>query len=270
MQAHRPEGRILIAPPVRSAVCMAARVSNTVGQKNNPLQLPAGCTPWGPNVAGVIGSAIAAGSPAVRVRLIVIASQPCRSKSSGTVFAAADCIPNRAVLHFAYQSVVKGEKPYALHPHQKENIDFRAHLLRHVGQQSVAKKAWAKRAVRGGARFFTAAKNGESASSSTSRRRTRGSPSTRRGIFTRLPVGIAGSMKGAWGIPPTCWASASGTPSAGAAGDMHPSVEGRKGEFLSDPKHLASQGLYRRGHSGLCDHPHVSAADAVGGKPTFR
>ena len=43
-----------------SAVPMAARVSNTVGQKNNPsnfLLMHA----MGPNVAGVIGSAIAAG-----------------------------------------------------------------------------------------------------------------------------------------------------------------------------------------------------------------
>ena len=44
-----------------SAVPMAARVSNTVGQKNNPsnfLLMHA----MGPNVAGVIGSALAAGS----------------------------------------------------------------------------------------------------------------------------------------------------------------------------------------------------------------
>ena len=43
-----------------SAVPMAARVSNMVGQKNNPsnfLLMHA----MGPNVAGVIGSAIAAG-----------------------------------------------------------------------------------------------------------------------------------------------------------------------------------------------------------------
>ena len=43
-----------------SAVPMAARVSNTVGQKNNPsnfLLMHA----MGPNVAGVIGSAVAAG-----------------------------------------------------------------------------------------------------------------------------------------------------------------------------------------------------------------
>ena len=43
-----------------SAVPMAARVSQTVGQKENPsnfLLMPA----MGPNVAGVIGSAVAAG-----------------------------------------------------------------------------------------------------------------------------------------------------------------------------------------------------------------
>ena len=43
-----------------SAVPMAARVANTVGQKNNPsnfLLMHA----MGPNVAGVIGSAVAAG-----------------------------------------------------------------------------------------------------------------------------------------------------------------------------------------------------------------
>ena len=43
-----------------SAVPMAARVSNMVGQKNNPANFLL-MHAMGPNVAGVIGSAIAAG-----------------------------------------------------------------------------------------------------------------------------------------------------------------------------------------------------------------
>ena len=41
---------------------MAARVSQKVGAEADPTNFPSDACKWGPNVAGVIGTAVAAGT----------------------------------------------------------------------------------------------------------------------------------------------------------------------------------------------------------------
>lgn len=72
-----------------------------------------------------------------------------------------------------------------------ENIDSEHICCAMSGKQSVAKKAWLKERFAEGL-VFTGARNGENASSSTFRQRTRGFPSTRRGIFTSTACGSPG------------------------------------------------------------------------------
>lgn len=72
-----------------------------------------------------------------------------------------------------------------------ENIDSEHICCAMSGKQSVAKKAWLKERFAEGL-VFTAAKNGASVSSNTSRLKTRGFPSTRRGIFTSTACGSPG------------------------------------------------------------------------------
>lgn len=72
-----------------------------------------------------------------------------------------------------------------------ENIDSEHICCAMSGKQSVAKKAWLKERFAEGL-VFTAAKNGASASSNTFRQRTRGSPSTHRGIFISTACGSPG------------------------------------------------------------------------------
>ena len=47
---------------------------------------------------------------------------------------------------------------------------------------------------------------------------------------------------------------------------MHPFCGGQEAGVSFRPQVSGLPGLHRRGHLGLRDHPHVSAADAVGGE----
>ncbi len=147
-----------------------------------------------------------------------------------------------------------------------ENIGLRAHLLRHVGQ---AERRERRRGSRSGSRrgwFFTAARNGASASSNTFRQRTPGSPIDAPGYLYINCLWVAGSMKGHGYSSDLLGECIRDAKAQGRQGICILSAEGRKREFLSDPKYLAYKGFTVADTSGLRDHPHVSAADAVGGE----
>ncbi len=73
----------------------------------------------------------------------------------------------------------------------KENIDSEHICCAMSGKQSVAKKAWLKERFAEGLVFYRSEERG-SASSNTFRQRTRGSPSTHRGIFISTACGSPG------------------------------------------------------------------------------
>ena len=146
-----------------------------------------------------------------------------------------------------------------------ENIDSEHICCAMSGKQSVAKKAWLKERVRGGAGFLPQRGAGQVLHRVHPGRKRVGSHRRAGVSLHQLPVDRR-VHEGAWVFLRPAGRVHPGRQSAGAAGDMHPFCGGQEAGVSFRPQVSGLQGLYRRGHLGLRDHPHVSAADAVGGK----
>ena len=145
-----------------------------------------------------------------------------------------------------------------------EKIDSEHICCAMSGKQSVAKKAWLKERFAEGLVFYRSEERGKCFIEYIPAENA-WIPIDAPGYLYINCLWVAGSMKGHGYSSDLLTECIRDAQAQGREGICILSAEGRKGVSVR-PQVSDLQGLYRRGHLGLRDHPHVSAADAVGGE----